>query len=213
MKPSFLTHWREWIWAVQQLSTCTKHALKLNLSANKIQLQWWVTNEWLVERLHVVSLTSQWSDCLASQPRRLACWVLDGPQFGLIGLCGPTPLLFFPPHNRDLRPHWWHRMALACGWLCFKLGCLGTELRKRPELSGTLEECPHYGSQTQTQKHTHAHRRRCSISLCSTKHQCSLSHLKVMRANKFYWYSAPKYNVWAHKHALTFLTFCTSESL
>lgn len=52
---------------------------------------WWMTHEWLVERLHVASLTSQWSGSLAGRPHRLACWVLDGLQISLIGLCSLTP--------------------------------------------------------------------------------------------------------------------------
>lgn len=177
---------------------------------------WWITNECLVERLHEASLTSQWSGSLASWPHRLACWVLDGLQISLIGLCSLTPFFF---HSHDLDPHWWCKRSLVCGWLRFKLGSQGTELWTRPELRGTLAECPRYSSQTtrqtHTQTHTCSHMRRKSNTM-SVLHKAptlSVTHLKSCAQAKFHWYSAQKSHDCEHKHALTFLTFCTSESL
>lgn len=122
---------------------------------------WWITYEWLLERLHAVSITNQWSASLASQPSRLARWVLDGPQIKLIGSCCLAGFFFLLTHSHDEHPHWWRRTPLVCGWLGFKLGCQGMELRKQPELSATLAVGLHHSGD----KNTDA--RGCNASLSS----------------------------------------------
>lgn len=104
-----MTHRKNWVRATRQLSILKRivlltDACQLNLNANTIHrctcwmhlcACWWITNEWLLERLHAASLTTQWSSCLADQPHRLTRWVLDGLQICLIGsqssTCSSSP--------------------------------------------------------------------------------------------------------------------------
>lgn len=115
---------------------------------------WWITSEWLPESHRVASLTSQRSS-------RLAGWASQTRPLGSGWTSGSLRLvraarLFLLPLCLQTHPDWWCKTLQICGWLRFGLGCLGTELRTRPELSRTLAERPRYGEAV-TQKHTATH--------------------------------------------------------
>lgn len=185
-----MTHWTKWIWATKQLSTHKKDAFKLNLNANTFRwdvcgmchrLVWMLMNyKWMSGReaftwpLSHESVVRQ-SGKPASQTSLLRSgWPSDQPDW----LVWPDTLFF---HSHDLHPHWWRKMCLVCGWLGFRLGCQGMELWTRPELSGTLAECPHYSRQT------HTHINTCSgcltPRLCYTKHRWN--HVCKLNSNMF----------------------------
>lgn len=158
-----MTHWRKWVWAARQLSTHIKDAFKLNLNANGIQqhmywmcagLVWMLMNyKWMSGReasrgFSHESVVRQFGKPASQTSLLSSGWPSDQPDW----LVQPDTLFFY---SHDLDPHWWCKRSLVCGWLCFKLGSQGTELWTRPELRGTLAECPRYSSQTTRQTHTH----------------------------------------------------------
>ena len=140
------------------------------------------SNEWLVERLHVASLTSQWSGSLASRPHRLACWVLDGLQISLIGLRGLT--LFFP------QP-WSASSLVVQNVSSLRLAPLQSGMSGDGAVNTTRAQCnsgteptlqqshTHAHTHTHTYTHTHTHARSGSLTpcLCYTEHRRSQSHI------------------------------------
>lgn len=161
---------------------------------------WWITNEWLVERLCVASLTSQWSGSLAGQSDRLACWVLDGPLISLIGLCSLTPF------SSQL----WTASSLVLQnvsslWLAlFPTGMSGdgavntTRAQWNSGKVPTLER----SSQTQRQTHTQSHMQWKSNTL-SVLHKAlmlSVTHLKSCVQAKFHGCYTQKTYIYEHKH-------------
>ena len=166
------------------------------------------SNEWLVGRLHVASLTSQWSGSLASRPHRLACWVLDGLQISLIGLCGLT--LFFP------QP-WSASSLVAQNVSSLWLAPLQSGMSGDRAVNTTRAQCNSGTEPTLQQSHTHTHahahththtkthactqRKSNTLSVLHRAPMLSVTHLKSSVQAEFHWYSAQKSNIHEHKHA------------
>lgn len=159
---------------------------------------WWITNEWLVERLHVASLTSQWSGSLAGRPHRLACWVLDGLQIGLIGLCSPTPFSSQPWSASSLVPQNVSSLWLAA--LQTGMSGDGAVNTTRPQWNSgrvpTLQQ-----SDKHTHTLTHMQRPSNTLSVIHKAPMLSVTHLKSCARAEFHWCSAQKPYVCEHKHA------------
>lgn len=100
----------------------------------------WMT-DWEASRgvYHESVVSQSGKSAVQTSPLSLG-WPLDQTDW----LMWPGRVFFLLPHCRDEHPHWWRRTSLVCGWLGFKLGCQGMELRKQPELSATLAAGLHH---------------------------------------------------------------------
>lgn len=180
---------------------------RLNLNTNAahrrmcwmcVALIWMMVNyKWLVERLHVASLTSQWSGSLAGWLHRLACWVLDGLQISLIGLCSLTPFSLQPWSASSLVPQ-----NVSSLWLAqLHTGMSGDRAVNTTRAQWNSGRLPMLQQSSQTQRHTHTQRKSNTLSVLHKAPMHSVTHLKSCVQTVFHCCSAQKFDVCKHKHA------------